>query len=159
MRSCNTQRACKVKREKERYVIFMGKWLWLGDCFWSKDRPCAHFYISSRNPSDADPIWPCACSPSLCWIHMWWSCWLEGLVGVFHPVWLLYFLHFLFLGFSGNPRDLMKTSHLGVSVPRFLTLCMLSGCGSLYLFLPTAQESFSEDGWARHWSMGITQCH
>lgn len=34
----------------------------------------------------------------------------------------------------------METSHVGLSVPR--SLCMLSGCGSLYLS-PTAMEEAS----------------
>ena len=38
-------------------------------------------------------------------------------------------------------RDLMDMSHLGVSVPGCLTLCTLSSCGSLYLFLCTTEGS------------------
>jgi hypothetical protein len=42
----------------------------------------------------------------------------------------------------------METSHLGQSVPRFLTLCIISGCGSLYLFPSAARGHFSEVGGA-----------
>jgi hypothetical protein len=42
-----------------------------------------------------------------------------------------------------NPegRDLMKTFYLGQSVPRSFSLCVMSGCGSLYLFPSAAGRS------------------
>ena len=46
--------------------------------------------------------------------------------------------HLLQCFLSSVGRDLMETSHLGLSVPRSLTLCMLSGYCSLYLFLSAA---------------------
>ena len=41
---------------------------------------------------------------------------------------------------------LKEKGHLGLSIPRSLTLCILSGCGSLYLFPSAAGGSFSDDG-------------
>ena len=35
-------------------------------------------------------------------------------------------------------RGLMETSYLELSLPKSLTLCTLSGCGSLYFFPSTA---------------------
>lgn len=43
-------------------------------------------------------------------------------------------------------RDLMETFYLELSIPRSLALCILSGCGSLYLFPSAARGSFSNDG-------------
>lgn len=40
----------------------------------------------------------------------------------------------------------METSHLGPSVPRSLTLCIMAGCGSLHLFPTAAGGRFSDDG-------------
>lgn len=37
-------------------------------------------------------------------------------------------------------RDLMETSHLGLSVSRPLLLCPSDSCGSLYVFSPTQEE-------------------
>lgn len=48
---------------------------------------------------------------------------------------------------------------LGLNIPRSLTLFLLSGCGSLYLFLSAAGESFSENGWAAHSFVNIAECH
>lgn len=53
----------------------------------------------------------------------------------------------------GERRELMEASHLRMSLPRVLTLCTLSNCGSLYLFPCLAGRGFSDDGWTRHWSM------
>ena len=41
----------------------------------------------------------------------------------------------------------METFHLGLSVPRSLILCIMSGCGSLYLFQTAAggSENSSSD--------------
>jgi hypothetical protein len=61
---------------------------------------------------------------------------------------ILYAFYKLSTSFSSpNPkeRDLMKTIHLGVSVPRSLTLPPLSSCESLYLFSSTAAGGFSDD--------------
>jgi hypothetical protein len=37
----------------------------------------------------------------------------------------------------------METSHLVLNVPRSLTLCIMTGCGSLYLFTSAVGRSFS----------------
>ena len=74
---------------------------------------------------------------------------LEGLVSFCLPLplALTFFLPPLTWGsMSPEGQDLMKISHLGLSVPRPLTLWILSGCGSLYLFPDTAARSFSDDG-------------
>jgi hypothetical protein len=42
---------------------------------------------------------------------------------------------------SPEERDLLETSYLGPSVLRPLTLCVMSGCGSLYLFPSTSGEA------------------
>jgi hypothetical protein len=44
-----------------------------------------------------------------------------------------------------------------MSVLRFLTLCIISGYGSEYLFLSAGGGSFSNDGWARNWSFRNVQ--
>lgn len=44
---------------------------------------------------------------------------------------------------------LVKTSHLGLSVPKSLTLCPLYSCESLYLFFVLQEES-SDCGWTRY---------
>lgn len=47
---------------------------------------------------------------------------------------------------SPEERKLMETFHLGLSVPRSLTLCVLSSYGSLYLFSSAAEGSVSDNG-------------
>jgi hypothetical protein len=63
------------------------------------------------------------------------------------PLALTFFLPPLLWG-SLRPkgRDLMEIVHIGLRVPRFLTLCIVSGSGSVYLFLSTAGGSISDDG-------------
>ena len=39
-----------------------------------------------------------------------------------------------------------------------LILCITFVCGSLYLFPSAAEESFSNDGLIRYWSMSIAEC-
>lgn len=39
-----------------------------------------------------------------------------------------------------------KTFSLEMIIPRSLTLCIISGCGSLYLFSFVVERSFSDDG-------------
>lgn len=61
------------------------------------------------------------------------------------PLWLIFFLPSLPQGFlSSEGRNLMKTSHLGLSVLRSLTLSIMSGCRSMYLFPSAAGRSFSD---------------
>ena len=47
---------------------------------------------------------------------------------------------------SSDGRDLLETSYLELSVPRSLTLIVMPGCGSQYLFPSASGESFSDDG-------------
>lgn len=54
-------------------------------------------------------------------------------------------------------RGLMKTSHLGLGVLEYLNLFTLLSCGSLCCLPSTARAGFSDDGWARHWS--LTELH
>ena len=52
-----------------------------------------------------------------------------------YPLAVTISLHPLFQSsLSPERRDLMKTSHLGLSMPRSLTFCTLFSCESLYLF-------------------------
>lgn len=56
------------------------------------------------------------------------------------PVSLAFFLPPLLQStLSPKGRDLIDTSHLGLSISRSLMLCTLSGCGSLYLFPSTSE--------------------
>ena len=54
---------------------------------------------------------------------------------------------------TGSPepwgKDSMETALLEISVPRYLSLCIMSGCESLYLF-PYSMRGLTYDGWARH---------
>lgn len=45
------------------------------------------------------------------------------------------------------------------ALSRSLTLCIMPGCGSLHSFPSASGRSFSDDGWARNWSMSITKCY
>jgi len=54
----------------------------------------------------------------------------------------------LILGGCGFHGDISsRTEYSKVS----LSLCIMSGCGSLYLSPSAAGESLSDDGWERHW--------
>lgn len=59
------------------------------------------------------------------------------------------------IGFPDG-RDLMKLSHLVLSVPNFVTLGTWFSCRSLY---STLRGSFSADDWVRHCPMSIAECH
>lgn len=52
----------------------------------------------------------------------------------------------------------METSSWGLSVPRSLTLGILSGSGSLFLLPSTAKGRFSDEDWERCWFVNITGC-
>lgn len=59
-----------------------------------------------------------------------------GVCDILHLHWLLesfcsFLLPSLQSSMSSEKRDFMKSSHLALSVPRFLSLCALSSCGSL----------------------------
>lgn len=47
---------------------------------------------------------------------------------------------------SSKRRDLMVTSHLGLSIPMSLDLSVMPSHGSLYFFLSVAGGGLSEDG-------------
>ena len=74
---------------------------------------------------------------------------LEG-PGSLLPPFTLALITFLLplLQTSLNPKekDLMETFLLGLSVPWSLSLCIMSGCGCLYLFPSAAEGTFSDDG-------------
>ena len=54
-------------------------------------------------------------------------------------------------------RSSMETFHLGLSVLQSHSLHVVQVWISV--FIPSiAGESFSDDGWAKHWSMGIAEC-
>ena len=46
---------------------------------------------------------------------------------------------------SRKGRELMETPHLGLSVPGYLTPCIISGYGFLYLFPSAVVGHFSDD--------------
>lgn len=89
------------------------------------------------------------------------TCWLRGpcFLGVLHLLLALKLLPPPLPQGSLNPggRDFMNTFHLGQSVPRSLTLCMLSGNASLQLFQSATGGSFADGGWAKYWSMGTAE--
>lgn len=60
-----------------------------------------------------------------------------------------------------NPErtGLVEVSHLGLSVPQSLILCIVFGYGSLYLFPFTIAESFLDNGRTRHWCMYVAECY
>lgn len=58
---------------------------------------------------------------------------------------------------SLEERDLMETSCLGPSVPRSLTLCIMSDCGSLYLSTSVAGVSFSDDSYSWYWCVSMSR--
>jgi hypothetical protein len=51
---------------------------------------------------------------------------------------------------SPEERTLLETSHLGLVFSRFLTLCIMCGCGSLYLFLFATGGRFSDECYSEH---------
>jgi hypothetical protein len=63
------------------------------------------------------------------------------------PLTLILFLSpFLWGSTSPEGKNLMETSYLWPSVLRSLTLYIMSGCHSLYLFPSAAEGSFPDDG-------------
>lgn len=56
---------------------------------------------------------------------------------------------------SSKKKDLMERSHLGLSVPNYLTYRIMSSFVYLYLFPSPERWSFSPDCWTRHWSICI----
>ena len=84
------------------------------------------------------------------------SCWVRGIcVHLWWPPSPLTFTFCLPLHRvpETEKREIMETSHLGIIVPRSLTLGTMSVCLSLCLFPSAARGSFSDDVWARHWTM------
>lgn len=74
------------------------------------------------------------------------------------PLALTLFLSPLPWGSLSSARsDLMQISHLGLSVPRSLTLFIMSDSESLCLFQFAAGGSFSDHGWGRHLSVSLAQ--
>lgn len=53
---------------------------------------------------------------------------------------------------SSAGRDLTETSYLGLSLPRSLTLCIMSDCGSLYSVPSAEGGGVSGESRTRHWS-------
>ena len=84
---------------------------------------------------------------------------LKGLVSWHLPPSLALILPSLSRGsLSPEERDLMETSCLQLSVPRFLPLWIMPGC--LLYFVPSAAGgSIYDHGWGRHRSMSIAECH
>ena len=137
--------------------MFICKWLSVGDCFWVRNRDLCSVLLSALGPYLVQtPAGPDMLTQSL-WVQI--ILHHVDLIGfaflVFSiPSELLRLLSPLLLLDSLNPegRDLMKTSHLGLSVPRSLAFSIITGYGLLYLFLSVVGGRFSDDGWTRHWS-------
>lgn len=68
--------------------------------------------------------------------------WVSSISSGFYP--FSAFSSCVFL--SSKRRDLMVTSHLGLSIPMSLDLSVMPSRGSLYNFLSVAGGSLSEDG-------------
>lgn len=60
---------------------------------------------------------------------------------------------------SPKERCLIETSWLGLSVPRFLTPCLMFGCHPLCLFPCSADRNYSDDGWIRHQFISREESH
>lgn len=104
-------------------------------------------------PNDFDLFRSCVCCHCL-WIHICFShvvprghCFL----GLLHYLWLLKIcLPPLLQGsLSQEWRDFLEESHLGVSIPRSLTLLFFQ-LWSLYVFLTTAGGCYFDDTWTRY---------
>lgn len=82
-------------------------------------------------------------------------------LSVLHLQWFLQVFHLFFLSLLRHKeeRDFMEASHLGLSFPVSLTLCILSSHESLYLSQYTAWRSFFDDGWIGHWPVNLVKCH
>lgn len=78
--------------------------------------------------------------------------------GVLHQ---LCFLHSFYLFFQSvsEPWGGEIWSRLGLNIPRSLNQCISPGCESLYLSLSAAKGGFSDDGWARCWSVSTVECY
>jgi hypothetical protein len=75
------------------------------------------------------------------------------------PVFTLFLLPLPQWSLNPSVKKVMETSNLGPSIPGSLTLCMMSGRGSIYLFPSASGGSFS-DGWlSKTWSMSPAECH
>lgn len=121
------------KTPLEKTSFFRCNWVLIQMTSWLGMGVCVAFHISTlsiRTPSDLN--WPlCACCHSLCQS----PCasvllCLEALVPSF--LWLLESFSLLFcITLSLWGRSLMKTLHLRLSVPKFLTVCTSSSCWSL----------------------------
>lgn len=134
MRPTPREFVCPVRLHWRELIFFLCKWLSGGDSFLVRDgSPCPLPPLSDGTPSGLDLCRPRACCHSLCafisasvllcledfpWSHL-------------SPLALFIFLSpLLQSSLSPEEKCLMKTSHLGLSVPKSLSLCELSSCGS-----------------------------
>lgn len=110
--------------------IFPWKWLSSGDCIWVRDGGMDSLLLSTVRIHLVQTCaglcaFPLSVSSDVC--PSWGSRYSFFPWCSLHPSWLLY--SFL----SGFPE------HSGLSNPKFLILCIIQRCGSLYWF-PPAQE-------------------
>lgn len=88
---------------------------------------------------------------------------LEGLASLQSPFTSgSYILSVSSLQDSQSPKGEVwkEITYLEVSATRYIRLCLLSICRSLYMFPSTIRGSFSDDVWGRHWSMSVAEeCH
>lgn len=114
------------------YQLETVSWLGVGDN--------VQFFISMLGPC---PVWTCvdpvgdAIVPVSSYVDLEDSVSLVSSIspGSYHQSFCLFFCN---TSPSPEDRDLMKAPHLALSVPRPVTLGILSGCASLYLFHSTA---------------------
>lgn len=124
----------------------------IGDNFWVRDRAGAHSVSLCWDPFWCESVQAvCAaiasvflCAPVLLD--------LEGTASLMSSVSteLTVFSHPLQSSLSSKGRNLMKTYHLGLGIPRSLALWMFSSCRSLCLLPSPAGGSLSDKDWAKH---------
>lgn len=124
----------------------------IGDNFWVRDRAGAHsvslcwdpFWCESVQAVRAAIASVFLCAPVLLY--------LEGTAFLMSSISteLTVFSHPLQSSRSSKGRNLMKAYHLGLGIPRSLTLWMFSSCRSLCLLPSPAGGSLSDKDWAKH---------
>lgn len=128
-----------------------------GDCFWFMDGAlCLTFPFSIGTLSGLNRYKPYSWCNSL-WVLVCVSTVVYRRHCSIGLTIFFYLLQSLFIGLWVPEGELMKIFHQELTASRFFIL-QLPSCG-LYLVPSTSRGSFSHDGWAMHWSMGITERH
>lgn len=115
------------------------------------------FPLNNKTSSSLELRRPCACCRSLCeFICVSVLLYLEDTASlVSSTLSLTIFLPSLTLrwGIWWRGEGFGEDTHLGLSVPRSLTLCVLPNGGSLYQFPSTLEGNIFGDDWTSHWSI------